>query len=886
MSSAYRAGAAGRPSPLLLADVPLDFSLVSPPPEQRPMVEHEGSPVPPLNRRHLRRSRLTRMLEQSAAQSLLLIAPAGYGKTSLACEWLEGREDVAWFRCTPASADMAALSVGIAVAMTHLVPYAGKRLRERLLVGEAPEYAAKPMAELLAAELAAWPENGLLVIDDYHLLLDSAPAQEFMDWLLTLAPQLRVLVTARQRPPWASARRFLQAEVWELTGRDLAMTADEARELLDGCPPDTIDQIVAQANGWPALIGLAAVASLTDVPQEHISERLYRYFAEEVYRLQRPEVGRFMLVTSVPSAVSPALARDILGAADAETLVEELLDQGLLQPIGATESTFHPLLRGFLRRKLELDAPQQFAALAETVAADAREHRRWEEAIDLCLHRKQLALAAEIVAEASHDLLPAGQIEALEAWLEACGSAASSPPGLLVRSEILFRHGKIPEAHGVALDLARRLDESSEYLSRAWCLAGQTASFLSEPDLSLSLHVTAAQTAASPTERSLALWGSFLASIETESDATAELLTQFETAAPDSTATRLRIANGRALLDRLGGSLEGTWFHLRSLLPLVDYCDDPKATSSFIAYASYVATLTGEYTKAERLARRAHEICSQSPLNFALGNCLAYVGYAQTGRRDLPGARSTVRQIRQAFALTEDPELLAIIAIISARIAICRGDIKGALTELEPATRLTSIRATEGEIHAFMALLLACIGEVDRAREHSAHARESSRCPETSHLSHYALLAANAHHESLLPDSVDGVAQAFEASVAAGVSDTFVTAYRACPALMTMCASAPLLHDQLSTLCGHAGDLPLARRAGLEFRGVQMPDTLGVLTPREREVLALVAEGLSNVDISQQLVISVATTKVHVRHVISKLGARSRLHAALMARSE
>ena len=54
----------------------------------------------------------------------------------------------------------------------------------------------------------------------------------------------------------------------------------------------------------------------------------------------------------------------------------------------------------------------------------------------------------------------------------------------------------------------------------------------------------------------------------------------------------------------------------------------------------------------------------------------------------------------------------------------------------------------------------------------------------------------------------------------------------------------------------------------------------GDLTRRERQVLALVAEGLSNTDIADRLVISRSTVKTHVSSVIAKLGAASRTEAA------
>src|SRR5256885_12545989 len=91
------------------------------------------------------------------------------------------------------------------------------------------------------------------------------------------------LLTSRTRPSWASARDLLYGTVFELGPSVLSMTPDEANAVLDHGGAGSASGLVALADGWPAVIGLAAIAPAQALVESAITDALHDFLAEELY---------------------------------------------------------------------------------------------------------------------------------------------------------------------------------------------------------------------------------------------------------------------------------------------------------------------------------------------------------------------------------------------------------------------------------------------------------------------------------------------------------------------------------------------------------------------------------------------------------------------------
>ncbi|WP_157171791.1 LuxR C-terminal-related transcriptional regulator [Nocardia higoensis] len=263
---------------------------------------------------------------------LLISAPAGAGKTVLVADWAAHRPDltVRWAR--------------------------------------APE---------LVGASGAFPPDGVLVLDDAHLLADPEATAELERLLLDAPPATTVIVCARHDPPIRWHLLELRARLSRLGAAELAFTAGESARLcgehgvrLDDAGLATVDELT---RGWAALVRILAV-HLAAHPEELDAPVLLErpphtvagYLAAELLDELTPALRDFLTVTGVPAAFTEKLADELAGGGAGHYLDElDRIGFPLLRTARGTDVWIqhHPMLRACFRAEANRLGPARITEL-------------------------------------------------------------------------------------------------------------------------------------------------------------------------------------------------------------------------------------------------------------------------------------------------------------------------------------------------------------------------------------------------------------------------------------------------------------------------------------------------------------------------------------------
>ena len=818
------------------------------------------------------RPRLIRALEDAPGRVIVLRAPAGFGKTTLARQWVAGNRQSAWYRATAASSDVAALAVDLAEVMNSLANPAEPP--PRLAVeGASPSR----LANTLLDAIPDWPPDAWLVVDDYHLLSGSAPSEALIERLVEV-DSISLLVASRARPTWATARRLLYGKVLELTQSALAMTPAEASEVFDASGMKGVE-VASTAQGWPAVIGLAARTARAErksVLVTQLPEELHQFFAEELFHHLPTQVQADL--TNL--AIAPRLDEELLSMLfvdRAEAFVSESMDAGFLAQVGA-ELEIHPLLREFLASKLPPKADQLFDEFGERLVRHYLDRGQLDEAFAVAerLHADHLlTLTFETGLD---ELLAAGRLTTLERWIAVARREHMQLPILdLAEAEIDLRTGRVQRACARAVAVAEAVEPDHPLHARAWFVAGRSANLDERGDDAVRFLRHSSDTSRNARDRFRALWSTFFVQMELEAAEEAEAtLRLLEQNGDFQAEDKVRLEQARLVLAIRKGGVHENLARAETVRASMLAGVDPVVVTGFLHTLAHAYCLSARYEDADAVSDEVLSYATRSGLDFVVPHALCERAMARLGQRRFLDALADVEQAFDRAIAAGDVHSEMNSLSIAAKIYLCQHESERALSVLSGLWERPANRGMLADFSAVQALAFACSGDWTNARAAIRRSEEISSLSQGRILRMFVkaiVAAANGDvHARELFDA------ALAEAIGSGNFDAFVLAYRAYPDILkdvqvesgASAALARILERVDPGIAERSGFVPPRPRARTHKR----------LTNREAEVLGLIRQGLSNRQIAATLWLSESTVKLHVHHILDKLGARSRTEAA------
>lgn len=828
----------------------------------------------------------------------LFSAPAGYGKSTLAIDWLRNCGlPFAWFLLDESDNDPARLLTYLIAALQQFDKQIGSRALA-MLAGPGPPSYEVPLTALIN-DIQAQNIPVILVLDDYHAI-QNPTIHKLTSFLLEHQPDcLHQVILTREEPHLPLHRLRARRQMMEIRQGDLRFSPAETNGFLRQVMGIQIDQADVEAltrrtEGWVAGLQLAAL-SLRSSSDSHAFVQSFTgsnryvldYLFEEVFQHQPPDVQSFLLTTSILERLTAPLCNALSGRDDSQEQLEALEKANLfIVPMDPARRwyRYHRLFADLLRHQLHKTGQPSESKLHQQASRWYWENNFPAEAVDHALRAEDWELAANLVQASSDGLLKRGEAATVVNW-------CTRLPG-----ESLASHPVLYLNYAWALMLTSQFDAARSILMQV------------EKDARGERIITGEVAAAR----------AYLAQSMGEIQHMVELSHQALALLPtENLASRGLVALNLGIAYWHIGRLAEAQQALDEALPACQKTGNVYGAGMASLFQARTLAVRGQLRQAEAILRelaKAREGLPANPLVFLDLGSLNYEW------NNLDIADGHLQKALESSRLNGNLEFEVGSYMLLARLRLGQGDPAGAGLALEQARQLEQSSPIPLRTHNrrldMQTLIALWKGDLDEAGNlvaslvpsTDAHPfyRFLSLTPARFALASgdravaalllknaiqkargsgwtYGLIAALALQAAASTNSEEALeylGEALDLAQPQGYIRTFVEAGPQLAPLLQEAARRGLWPE-------YAGEILTAFPAKAVPREKMIVSgnfILEALSDRELEVLRLMAAGLSNREIARQLVLSLGTVKTHLHNIYGKLEARNRAQAVDRAR--
>lgn len=410
----------------------------------------------------IERPRLLAQIQAASSHKLILIcAPPGFGKTTIATQFADQASlPVAWHTLEDRERDIPNLYRRMMSIIEECVPGVHT-------VPTGQIYTSTERAALITDYLRANTPNGIIyILDDVHLLAGSPPAEAFLQTLVELLPPgCHLILIGRVLPNLPLTEMIARREVVAFGQDQLRFTPDEisrlAAETGTVLSKAEVDKLASRLEGWPAGTVLALNPLPTDLEQMMLSggrgpEALFNALASSMLELQPPGLRDFLLASSTFPRMTPELCTTVLELPNSLYWLREAQRRNLFLSETSGGLVYHRLFRSFLQSQLRNDNPGLFIGLHAKAAHWLEEHDRLDDSFDHYMIADLVERATSIAERVADAFFAQGHVETLLEWHARLRDLDIVAPRLLYNCARIYTDRYHYEEAEVALNEAER----------------------------------------------------------------------------------------------------------------------------------------------------------------------------------------------------------------------------------------------------------------------------------------------------------------------------------------------------------------------------------------------------------------------------------------------
>ncbi|MCH7998450.1 MAG: helix-turn-helix transcriptional regulator [Chloroflexi bacterium] len=826
------------------------------------------------------RPRLIERLDQGIERKLTLVsAPAGFGKTTLLAEWLAAtpasERATGWVSLDQSDNDPALFWAYFITALQTMRSGVGGNALSLLHSPQPPPI--ESVLTTLINEINAIEDDFALILDDYHVV-DAQPVHSAIAFLLDhLPPQMHLVIASRSDPPLPLARLRGRGESIELRASDLRFAPDEAAAFLNevmGLDLSAADvaALETRTEGWIAGLQLAALSmrgreDVSGFIKAFAGDDRYivDYLVEEVLQRQPERVRSFLLQTSILDRLSGPLCDAVTDQGEGKGRLEAL-ERGNLFVVPLDDKRqwyrYHHLFADVLRAHAMEEQPDRVPILHRR-ASEWYEHNGLPaDAIRHALAGEDFERAAGLMEPVGRPMMFTGGQETMLGWLKALPDAlvGSRPVLSGIYAWVLLHTGQVDAIEPRLRDAERWLETTSD------------TSEEQEPPLVEMVVVDEEEFRSLP--GMIAAVRAARAGAVGDVPGTAEYARRALELLPEGDHLLRGVATALLALAYLtSGDLDAAYGIFADGMASLKLGGDIQHNTSGAYILADIRMAQGRLHEAVATYQQSLQLAMEQGEPVPRGTADMYVGLSELQREhdDLEAATQLLLKSKELGERAAAPDWQHRRCAALAQIKEAQGDLDGALDLLDEAERLyyrtpvpdlRPIAALKTRIRVAQGRLTEALGWV---RERGLSVDDDlSYIREFEHVTLARVLIAR-YRSDRADRSIDeamGLLERLRKAAEEGGRTGSV---------IEILVQQALAHEAQD-------DLPSALEP-LE-RALSLAEPL---TGREVEILRLVAAGMRNQEIAEQLFISLSTVKRHIANAYGKLGVSHRTEAVARA---